>query len=102
MPCIPKFINGREAWPCERFEIMSVEDAEAEARGRVAEVERTEKALGAAKDHAKAQGFGRGKGGRGELACPCCDGGTLRYSVASYNGHMHAKCTTQGCVSWME
>jgi hypothetical protein len=44
MPCIPKFINGRETWACDRFEIMSREDAEKEADERILSVERTSNA----------------------------------------------------------
>ena len=40
--------------------------------------------------------------GAGEMDCPVCKTGKLRYSRASYNGHVHAGCTTKGCVSWME
>lgn len=39
-------------------------------------------------------------GGHGEIKCPCC-GGTVRYSKAS-NGHVRARCSTEGCASWME
>lgn len=56
----------------------------------------------AAKDHAKQGGLGRGNGGQGTMPCPAGCGGQLRYSVASVNGHMHARCSTEGCVSWME
>lgn len=35
------------------------------------------------------------------IPCPACDGGELRYGIAS-NGHVHARCTTDHCVSWME
>jgi hypothetical protein len=38
----------------------------------------------------------------GEIDCPVCEKGKLRYSRAGYNGHIHASCTTEGCVSWME
>lgn len=38
----------------------------------------------------------------GSIACPCCEGGTLKYSVAGINGHVHAACTTPGCAQWME
>lgn len=41
-------------------------------------------------------------GTSGELPCPCCKSGTLRYSRAGYNGHIHAACTTEGCARWME
>lgn len=102
MPYLPAHINGRPTWPCDLFEIMSVAEAEKEADERIVLMERGIKARHAAKDDAKAKGFGKGNGGIGEIACPSCDGGRLRYSVAGYNGHMHGKCSTPGCVSWME
>lgn len=36
------------------------------------------------------------------MPCPVCKSGTLRYSRAACNGHIHARCSTEGCVSWME
>lgn len=39
---------------------------------------------------------------RGTLACPICTTGTLGYRRAAYNGHVHARCSTEGCVAWME
>lgn len=41
-----------------------------------------------------------GKGG--SIECPVCKAGKLSYSRAGYNGHIHAGCDTEGCVSWME
>lgn len=35
------------------------------------------------------------------IDCPACKG-RLHLSQAAYNGHVHGKCETQGCVSWME
>lgn len=102
MPCIPRHLDGKEPWKCDLFEIMSQEDAGKEADERILCYERGVKARHAAKDDAHSKGFGKGHGGQGAIPCPCCDGGTLRYSVASYNGHMHGRCTTAGCVSWME
>ena len=40
--------------------------------------------------------------GAGEIVCPVCESGSLRYSRASYNGHVHAACSHSGCVRWME
>lgn len=40
--------------------------------------------------------------GRAGMICPICTTGALNYTVASYNGHMHAMCTSEGCVRWME
>jgi hypothetical protein len=36
------------------------------------------------------------------IPCPCCETGTVSYSRASYNGHIHATCSSPGCASWME
>lgn len=35
------------------------------------------------------------------IECPECKG-RLHLSQAAVNGHVHAKCETNGCVSWME
>lgn len=101
-PCIPRFVNGRDAWACDLFEIMSLTEAAEEADGSIVRMNKTIKARHAAKEDATSKGFGKGHGGIGSIPCPCCEGGTLRYSVASYNGHMHGRCSTSGCVSWRE
>lgn len=36
------------------------------------------------------------------IYCPTGCGGKLHLSQAAYNGHVWGKCTTEGCVSWME
>ena len=40
--------------------------------------------------------------GAGEIDCPVCKEAKLRYSRASYNGHVHAACMSDKCVRWME
>ena len=35
------------------------------------------------------------------IECPVCKG-RLHLSQAACNGHIHAKCETEGCLSWME
>lgn len=35
------------------------------------------------------------------IECPACKG-KLHLSQSSYNGHVHGKCETEDCVSWME
>ncbi len=37
----------------------------------------------------------------GKIPCPICQTGTLKYTVAS-NGHVHAFCSTEDCMAWME
>lgn len=42
-------------------------------------------------------------GGSGTIDCPACGKEkSLRFSRSGYNGHIHAGCTTEGCVRWME
>lgn len=41
-------------------------------------------------------------GTSGRIPCPVCKTGELRFSRAGYNGHIHAGCTTDGCVRWLE
>ena len=36
------------------------------------------------------------------IQCPVCSEGQLHYRISSYNGHIHAQCSTDKCVSWME
>lgn len=43
----------------------------------------------------------KGQSWAGTRKCPICEG-TLHLSHASYNGHVHGRCETKGCVSWME
>ena len=43
----------------------------------------------------------RGKTTTGVIECPKCKG-RLHYSVSGYNGHIHGKCETDGCLSWMQ
>lgn len=38
---------------------------------------------------------------QGAVDCPVCNTGKVRYSVA-YNGHIHAQCSTEKCVQWIE
>lgn len=37
----------------------------------------------------------------GKLLCPVCKAGQLHWSMAS-NRHVWARCTTEGCVCWLE
>ena len=39
----------------------------------------------------------------GRIDCPRCGTkGGLGFSVSSYNGHVHASCSTKDCLRWME
>lgn len=42
------------------------------------------------------------KAAAGKVPCEACGKGEIHLSMAAYNGHVWGKCTTDGCVSWME
>ncbi len=43
------------------------------------------------------------EGSGGVIDCPVCNGkALLHFSRSGYNGHIHAKCESLGCVAWME
>ena len=53
-------------------------------------------------DDIKARGTLK-KGVSGQITCPECGTGTVDYTYAgNYNRHIHARCSTEGCVAWME
>ena len=87
---------------CDKRSTWTQAEAEQLIADGEAAMERHMRAFRAAHDDAKAKKFGKGQGGADSLPCPVCTTGRLYYRVAGYNGHMHAKCETEGCVSWME
>ena len=100
IPCCGAFHDEPKA-KCESQKLPNEAEATLELQEENILIDRHKRTIHAAHAHAKEQGYGIGKGGVGALPCPIC-GGLLRYSVASVNGHMHAACTTDGCVRWME
>lgn len=83
---------------CDKVEYPTAEElAEKEAwiNARIEAIGKARQAIVAAS--------GGKPGATGYIDCPACDGvQSLRYSVSGYNGHIHAACKTDGCVSWME
>ena len=43
----------------------------------------------------------KGCGQHGMIPCPTC-GKPLHFSIAHFNGHIHARCSTLNCVSFMQ
>lgn len=103
IPCIKATVGiGRDPAICEKFQAMTRNEAEKSADEDLAQEQKTMLAMRAAHEDAKRKGFGKGHGGHDSFPCPTGCGGHLYYRVASINGHMHAKCETSNCVSWME
>jgi hypothetical protein len=44
----------------------------------------------------------RGKRGTEQCPCPVCKEGTLKIEISGTNGHTCGRCSTAGCVNWME
>jgi hypothetical protein len=101
--CLPCFSDEPTPLVCDKRSLPTREQAEAHET-EVANACRNFSLASswAARRAAIVLGFGKKAGGQSSLACPACGTGQIRYSVASYNGHMQARCTTAGCVSWME
>jgi len=59
--------------------------------------ERTGKARRAIVEHT-----GGRRGVADTIPCPVCGTGVLAFRVSGYNGHIHAKCSTDKCVHWIE
>lgn len=91
LPCLSSAV------PCPSRRLPTTEEIEAEERALTAMMEAVETARACI--IAVSQGK---RGASGSTECPVCDGGTLRYSIAKMNDHIHAACTTPACVKWME
>lgn len=105
LPCgltLPAGKEPVEQVTCDKRAIYSREEAEQRADAHMKRMDDLRWALSACADDAKAHGFKKGRGGYGEVACPVCTTGRLQYSVAGYNGHMHGRCSTPTCMSWMQ
>lgn len=97
----PCWREGEEL-TCEKRKFLTPEEVEAEVQEIEAATIRLTKGMVACREDAKQRGLKKGNGGTGKIKCPVCDNGTLHYSVAGYNGHMHARCSTEHCLSWMQ
>jgi len=93
---------GYKLADCSKLQRTTREEAEKEVVEILQHGDRMMKVCAAAHADAKTKGFKKGNGGADSMPCPLECGGRLCYRVSSYNGHMHAKCETEGCASWME
>jgi hypothetical protein len=109
LPCIPAFDSAKEGQrpTCPHFVALGMEavlaqDAEDDAFSAKIDIARRAIVEDAKKNHYPVAGAVCVGGVMGKPPCPVCNAGTLRYSIARSNGHIHAGCTTPDCVSWME
>ena len=99
VPCFSK--NGLTDL-CAKFRLPSQEEIEEYERSITIFLEQMIATRKAITDHIKEHRMG-GRDVEGKIPCPVCGDGTVFYSCAgAYNGHIHATCNTDGCVSWIE
>src|SRR6266702_6689834 len=94
-------VTPQQQVKCALLDRITHAEAEAEAKDMLERSGKTMRAIQIAHRDADSKKLGRGHGGASSMPCPNGCGGTLQYSVAGYNGHMHARCTTPVCLSWM-
>lgn len=100
LPCIPEW--NPAGIQCEKCHYPSPEEIAAEEAEMNVRLERVRTAKSAIVAAIGPYTKGKTRGCDGSLPCPICKTGRLHYSRAGYNGHIHARCSTENCVSWME
>lgn len=102
LPCNPAWEHDPkhgERVTCERYAPLTDEEWAAKEAKREAAFDRARKA-GPLFDRIRRENKGRSN--RGSDPCPACGNGTIMWSIAGYNGHIHARCSTAGCISFMQ
>lgn len=90
--------EGETQCACPHVEFPSEEEVQRQLDDHEAHIKKMRLALEVIDPIRKEQ---EGKNWRGVIECPNCKG-KLHVSHAACNGHVHAKCETEGCVAWME
>lgn len=107
LPCHPmprEAVNG-ERCSCDKFRLPTAEEV---AESKRASDEAMRKFMvafsGNVLEWRKANTWSKKnpKGATGTVPCEACGKGEIHLSMSEYNGHVWGKCTTEGCVSWME
>lgn len=102
VPCIPKWNRDGEA-KCDKFELRTPEEIAAYEQEMAKRFAHTGMARLAIVDHLGGPWKRGTPGAGGTIDCPCCGKkNSLSFSRAGFNGHIHARCASPGCVSWME
>lgn len=87
------------ALPCSHLRLPTAEEIAAHDAWVKERIERRGQVMLAIMPWRKAN---KGRSATDIRDCPTGCGGKLHLSIAAYNGHVHGRCTTEGCVSWME
>lgn len=98
-PCFEK--RGVAPPGCDLAVFPTAEERAEREREMSERFEKIGKARRAIVDHLGGPWKKGAPGATGQLECPVC-GGQLAFSRSGYNGHVHARCSTEDCVAWME
>lgn len=103
LPCIrshhdPANRKGQPLCECPKLRWPTSEESEAHEREIKESIERTNAAMKAV---TPIRAKWKGQNWSGTVECPVCKG-TLNVRHAGSNGHVWAKCNTEGCVAWIE
>jgi len=96
-PCIDGHTLPDVLDQCPKWERRSLAEAEARADELERAFDRMEKVAPVINEWRSKPPIGKD----GTVDCPIC-GGQLFLSQSARNGHVSAKCTTEGCVSFIE
>jgi len=103
LPCyVHTLRRGERTAPCAELKRMTHDEAIAKANRVIDSTARVLAASAKVCEDADGRGLGEGHGGEGKIACPCCEVGMIRYSVAGVNGHIMARCSTVDCVRFIQ
>lgn len=105
LPCCALEARGGEKVTCAKFRSPTAEEIAEDKRVTDAHMKKFMIAFtGAVRAWREAQKWSRTNkvAASGKVPCEACGKGEIHLRMAAYNGHVWGKCTTEGCVSWME
>lgn len=101
LPCHPQ-LTGQPKVVCEKKRLPTVEELaedERETKERSVRIGKVRAAIVEACGGPWKKGM---LGVAGSIECPACIKGSVSFTRSGYNGHVHARCSTAGCASWIE
>lgn len=106
LPCMPMELRGEgQKAVCPKFRAPTPEEIAADKRETDEAVKKMMVAYtGKVREWREAQKWSKKNpvSATGKVSCEACGTGEIHLSMSGYNGHIWGKCTTDGCVSWME
>jgi hypothetical protein len=105
LPCSKVLRDDATAVTCAKFQLPTPEEVAESERKSAESIRKFMVAYsGKVREWREANKWDRKnpKGATGKVPCEVCTTGEIHLSMSEYNGHVWGKCSTEGCVSWME